>query len=116
MCRAQFADDVDVTGFTSSGELATGVKTIFLEIADVGAEGARTSVAHGVDPDKIISVTALVGDPTSHQWFAPGWVGAAGYIYSVFVNDTFVSIDLGSAGDGANIVNKAAKIYVTYGE
>lgn len=107
-------NDMSMTGFTKLGDAATPVKMKVLSIADIGSTpGARVSVAHSLANEKIISFTCLVGSSTTDVWMNPEWPVAAGYKYSAFVNDTFISLDL---TDAASLFNNEAKITIWYVE
>jgi len=113
-----------VKGFTKLGGYAADVPSIKMkELTGLTAttnNGSKPISLGGVDPQKIISVSTLVGIASNAVWLPTGYDNDPRLKYNYFIhNDGNIyvqnqSTDCISAGD--HICNKTVKIVVTYKE
>ena len=105
---------LDVNGFTKLGNDAPAIKVKKLIGTTSDVEGGFTSVIHGLNFAKILSVSVLVNfDGT--QYFPPnlGPGGESLFTYYIDINQVVI---LNSPTNSDNILSKQVKILVTYEE
>ena len=107
--------DAVVTGFTTLGTGAPGIKMVKLTGITPAFQGNSISVAHGVaDASKILAVDVHVEYATDYS-VTDGYTTGAGYQFDYYLTPTHVYIWL-TAGNSANIVGDPYRILLTVEE
>lgn len=107
---------ISPAGYTALGvdASAPAIKMKKLTGTTGAAEGARTSIAHGLTGAKIIGINALVTYATNAK-VAPGNTTSTGYNFDVSFDATNVYIDLHST-NSEKITSKAVDVLIIYEE
>jgi hypothetical protein len=104
-----------VDGFTKLGSDAPKIKIKKLVINTAGTQGDQVQIDHMLDRSKILSVTVLV-DYGTNEFVPHGYNHASGYEFNFNVdNENKIEIKNHPTNSG-NILNKPAKIMITYEE
>lgn len=98
-------------GFTTLGELGTGIKTKRLIGTTAANQGGSVAIAHGLIGDKIIGIQILVRHITNCA-IAKLVVGATGYDYDYY--DTTNIYVINAPSNSFNIPNKPISVLITY--
>lgn len=101
-------------GFSQLGELGTGVKMKIVTGTTSATVGGTTSVAHGLNRDKIVGFFAQV-QATSGTLILPSNTVAANSLYIAYIGGTNVYISLADGASSA-ILGCAWKVIIFYAE
>ena len=105
--------NVEHTGFTKLGTSAPGVKMIKLTGVMPAALGGSLTVAHGLNPAKILSVQIMVETSANNYVAASSGLGGCEFTWQISGNDIVLATSLLNSG---TIAGKPMKILITYEE
>lgn len=103
---------LEVNGFTKLGNNAPAIKVLKLTGTTASTQNTTTTVLHGVNPLKIISISVLVD---SNSYLIPPSYNDNGYEYIYYNLGTSLTI-YNSATNSFNILSKPIKVLITYEE
>ncbi|MCB0792357.1 MAG: hypothetical protein H6595_04840 [Flavobacteriales bacterium] len=106
------ATALEVNGYTMLGSNAPAIKVLKLTGTTSSIQGLTTSIAHGLNVAKILSVTVLV--EYSPGYLIPDQYGiSTGYDFTFLVQPTAIAV-VTENGNSANILNKPIRVLITY--
>ena len=108
------AKNYTAAGFSTLGELGTGIKMKYITDTTAAAEGGGTTMAHGLAGAKIISVTMLVRLAVNDA-IGPAYTRSPEYEYMWKFDATNIFCVLSETNSG-NILNKPIACVVLYVE
>jgi hypothetical protein len=106
--------ELEVNGFTKLGTDAPAVKMKKLTGTTSGAQGTSVTLPHGLNVNKILSVSILV-DYNAGNCVPPSYTASANYEYNYFLSGTAVSI-YNILGNSSLILGKPVRVLITYEE
>lgn len=107
------ASTLEVNGFTKNGSNAPAIKMLKLTGTTAATQGSFSSIAHGLNAAKILSVSVQVESVTNVNWIPPGFTYLPGYEYTYVVSFNNITV-YNLAGVSANILSKPIKILIVY--
>lgn len=107
------ASTLEVNGFTKNGSNAPAIKMLKLTGTTAATQGSFSSIAHGLNAAKILSVSVQVESVANVNWIPPGFTYLPGYEYTYVVSFNNITI-YNLAGVSANILSKPIKILIVY--
>lgn len=105
--------NVEHTGYTKLGSSAPGVKMIRITGNMPGALGGSTTIAHGLNPAKILSVQIMVETSANNYVAASSGLGGCEFTWQISGNDIVLATTLLNSG---TVAGKPMKILITYEE
>lgn len=104
-----------VQGYTQLGTNAPKIKMKKITGTTDSSQGGQTTIAHGLDASKIISVTSQVYYNSNTDFVLPSHTWSAGYEYNLSVDTTNIYVN-NSGANSSNILSKPVTILITYEE
>ncbi len=108
------ATKLEVNGFTKLGSDAPAIKTKKLTGITADTEGFATTVAHGLNAAKILSITVMVEFQTN-QYIHEGYTQTAERLFNWYADTTNISV-MNSPTNSDLIRSKPFRILITYEE
>lgn len=105
------AATLEVNGFTMLGSTAPAIKMLKLIGTTSALQGGGASIAHGLSPAKILSVSVVV-EYAPGNFLLPGSTNVPGYEFNVNYNTSINVINVN--GNSAFILGKPLKILIIY--
>lgn len=105
---------LEVNGFTKLGSNAPAIKTLKLTGTTGPNQGDPVYFAHGLNSNKILSVSILV-EFTAGSTVPSSFNGGAGFGHGYFVSATFIEF-FTVFGNSASILSKPIRVFITYEE
>ncbi|RAK62665.1 glycine-rich protein [Hymenobacter edaphi] len=102
---------LEVDGFTRLGANAPAIKTLELAGTLPGGQG-QAFVAHGLDENKILSVTAIA--TAGANYIPPGYTLNSGVLYGVYINNDNVVLQTGNSISSGTAYGKPVRILIIY--
>jgi hypothetical protein len=106
--------ELEVNGYTKLGTDAPAVKMKKLTATTATAQGTSVSLPHGLNVNKILSVSVLV-DYNAGNCVPPSYTASANYEYNYFISATAVSV-YNILGNSSLILGKPVRVLITYEE
>ena len=106
------AATLEVNGFTKLGSDAPSIRVKKLVGVTAITQGGRTTILHGLDGSKILSVSVMVNWGGT-EWIGPNHILTSGDQFDWILTSGAVIVDL-ATGNSADIVSKPIKILITY--
>ena len=104
--------NVSVDGFSKLGSSAPAIKVLKLTGTTAATQGTYTTIAHGLDFSKILSVEVFVS-PSATVKHGRGWTAYGGYQFDFYLDTTLIQI-LNIAGNSSSILSKPYTVLITY--
>jgi hypothetical protein len=106
--------ELEVNGFTKLGTDAPAVKMKKLTGTTSASQGTSVALPHGLNVNKILSVSVLV-DYNAGNCVPPSYTASANYEYNYFISGTAVSV-YNMLGNSSLILGKPVRVLITYEE
>jgi hypothetical protein len=106
--------ELEVNGYTKLGSDAPAVKMKKLTGTTSSTQGTSVSLNHGLNANKILSISVLV-DYSAGNCVPPSYTAAANYEYNYYLNGTAISI-ININGNSALVLGKPVRVLITYEE
>lgn len=106
--------ELEVNGYTKLGTDAPAVKMKKLTGTTSSSQGTSVSLNHGLNANKILSISVLV-DYSAGNCVPPSYTAAANFEYNYYLNGTAVSI-INILGNSSLILGKPVRVLITYEE
>jgi hypothetical protein len=107
---------LEVSGYTKLGNDAPAIKVKKLNGTTASTQGGSSTIIHGLNVNKILSVSVLVESIFPGEYIPANYDASAALKYSYLITNNLVYVINAPAPNSANILVRPIKVLITYEE